>query len=173
MPLEVAARGDAPNCRELAELHAEGIAKLALAHVELPLLSLAIGVLGREERAGGSGHLAEYIVERLAGDLLEEGVAASPATPRPGRSSRARCRASIFSKCGTSRHHRRYNAEEAAADLIVDPPRGHLLERAADHVQGGGVAQALVEPQEQTKFERMGELGRGTEAAVGGIEGAA
>ena len=55
---------------------------------------------------------------------------------------------------------------EAPAELIVDPARGHPLEGVHRHLEGGRVAGAPVDPEQEPHRQAGRELGRAPDAAV-------
>src|SRR5204862_8014551 len=61
-------------------------------------------------------------------------------------------------------------AVEAAAELVMESARGHALERRRRHGERVRVARAAVIAEEERRHRRPGELGRGPEAAPGGVE---
>src|SRR2546425_12978878 len=70
LPLEVRPAVDSPVLRRRSGVGLpERLAQLLHApDEELPLVTLGVGVLGGVEAAGGIGHLAQDVIERLLGD---------------------------------------------------------------------------------------------------------
>jgi hypothetical protein len=58
---------------------------------------------------------------------------------------------------------------EAAAELVVDPAFGHLLERMLEHLQRLGVSGAAIVPRKQSEIDRRGKFRSPAEAAVHGV----
>ena len=59
---------------------------------------------------------------------------------------------------------------EPAAELVIDPPPRHLVERVADHVQRVGVPRPRVVANQDPQVHRVRKLRRGAEPAVDRLE---
>ena len=104
---------------------------------ELALLALGIGVGGRVERAFGRGHLAQHVVQGLAQHPGEVG----PAGHLPGLGVGHRQQGVVVQhllEVGDQPALVGRVAVEAAADLVVHAPGGHLLQRARWPCAGSG-----------------------------------
>ena len=135
---------------------------------ELPLHPFGVGVLAREEAAVGMPHLAEQVAEGLGGD--------PPVALVPGHDPGARVQLGQLGvvvehllEVGHQPGRVGRVAGEAAAELVVDAPGGHAVERRGEHRQRvGRVAQR--HPQHELERHRLRELRRATEASPRRVE---
>ena len=137
--------------------------------VELPLLALGVGVLGREERAPGREELAEHVgdgllrrvpVRRLSGRLV--GLDAGEDEERL-----------VVEHLLEVRHEPagvRRVPVDAVPELVVDPPAPDRLEGPLDHLERTRLARAAPAPEQEEQVVRRRELRRVPEPAVDRVE---
>ncbi len=157
--LEVAAGGDAVPLDGGLRVVATDLADLLRApDVELPLLALGVGVLGRPApSARGTQvpqHVADGLVEHLAVPLLAGDLPGVKVDP--GEQGLV---VEHLLEVGDHPEGVDGVAGEGAAHVVVDAARGHGVERRGHHVEFGVVRLAVVQPQEQLVGHGLGELG--------------
>jgi hypothetical protein len=136
--------------------------------VELPLLSLAVGVEGGVEAARRIGHLAADPVERLLGHAPHLGVPRRlPQVHAEAREERVVVEHLLEVRDEPFRIHR--VAVEAAAGLVVDPAARHVEEGVAGDLEREGSPGPAPVPEEEVEGHRLRELRRSLEAAVPGV----
>ena len=118
--------------------------------VVLAFHALAVGILGRMERAVAAGHPAQNVVHGLAGDLREPGIAGQLIGFEVNRAQK-RVVVEHFLEMGREPALVGRIAGEAAAQVIVDPTAGHLVERMTHDMKRLVVLGAQVVPQQNTR----------------------
>src|SRR5579863_2214411 len=115
---------------------------------ELALFAFAVGVLAGIETAFRTGHLAQYVIERLARNIEEAGFLEGA----PRIQIKPREQSIVVKHLLEMRHQPALIdavAMEAAADLVVNAAFGHARQRMTDHLAEIGVALGHVHPQEE------------------------
>jgi hypothetical protein len=121
------------------------------------------------EAAAGGGHLAPEIVEDVAHDAGEVG----PLRDLPRGEVQRRQLRVVVEHLLEVRHLPggvRRVAVEAAAHLVVDAARRHLLERADHHLARAGARRATLVVEQEVELGWARELRRAPEAAVRLVE---
>ncbi len=140
--------------------------------VEFALFALGVGVLGRVERPLGAGHPAEDVVHRLAGDAGVFWVVRDLVGFEVDGAQQGIVVEHLLEVRGQPALVGRV-AGEAAAEVVVDPPSGHLVEGVRDHVERVRVAGPGVLAEQDAEVHRVRELGGVAEPAVDRLVGPA
>ena len=172
LALEVAEIRDiVETAEDLAVLLAEELQDLLTGpHEELALLPLAVGVLGGVEAALGLAHLPQHVLQGFLDDALEESVLGDAVRLGVDLGELAVVVEHLL-EVGHQPLVVHGVAVEAAAELVVHTPLGHLPKRLGDHLQVAPVPRQAVGAQEHVEHPGVGELGRPAEAAVGCVVG--
>ena len=175
-PLEVAGRGHSPPGRGgIGGLRAGRV----LHHrpqfglrpdVELALDALGVGVLGRVEASVGVAQVPQHVADRLVDHLAVH----RPAGHHPGVEVHPRQQGIVVQHLLEVGHeppavHR--IAGEPAAEVVVDPSRGHGVEAGPHRPQQLFAVAAVMDAQGRGQRHGRRELGSAAEAPPLGIEG--
>ena len=137
-------------------------------HVEPALLALGVGVEGRVEAAAVVAQIAQHESDGLVQHLPEAGAASylPGVQVQPGEQGVV---VQHLLEVGHNPLGVHRVAAETAAQVVVDPPRGHGVQRVDHHVENVLVAAVQVGAQQHLLAHGLGELGRPPEAAPGGV----
>ncbi len=140
--------------------------------VELAFLPFAVGVLGGVEPAFGAGHLPDDVVQRF-GDDAAIGFVAERAEGVEVDAGELGIVVEHLLEVGDQPDGVDRVAVKAAADLVVHPAGGHLVEGKPEHLRGAVVARPPVGSGQKLQRRRLGKLRGAAEPAVLPVEGAA
>jgi hypothetical protein len=168
--LEVAARRHAVERNDLARQLPVAVERrhdlVRGPDVETTLLAVAVGVLGREEPSARVAQVPQHVRHRLVQHL----PVAIVAQDLPGVQVGA-CQQGLVVEHLLEVGHQPGGVDrvagEAAAQMVVDPARGHGVERRLHHPLDVGIRgrPARQGPHQQVEAHRLRELGGTAEAA--------
>ena len=174
---EVAARGDVvPGQGGVEQVSESGIGQcdrhlFGGPHVERALLGVVrigggqrVGVLGGVATSVGVGEVSQHVLDGLGQDLQEAVLAGDLPGPQVGPTQQGVVVEHLLEVRDQPPLVDRVS-REPAADVVVDPARGHRVQGGDDGVERGSGTGAPVVSQQVTEAHRLGELRRGAESA--------